>query len=234
MVSRGARAKPRSSVTSAQPFQRRPGRSGLTWSIVTGDTPPQSSMPASSSTPKSSDRLGGACRWMSGGSTSRAAATVQSVLVGRARLAARCMAVSGLGRKFWTITSCTWPCRACDAAIASRASSRSDRVSPMPTRMPVVNGMASWPAASSVARRRSGCLVRRAGVAFEVGAQALEHHALRRRHRAQHGQLVGRRARRRWRGGAAPSRRAPARTWRRGRPRSSRSPCSASQVDAAG
>ena len=42
--------------------------------------------------------------------------------------------------------------------MASSAAMRSARSSPMPTRMPVVNGMASSPAASSVARRRSGVL----------------------------------------------------------------------------
>ena len=68
------------------------------------------------------------------------------------------MAVPGLGRKFWTITSCTWPWRRWLAAMASSASSRSARVSPMPTRIPVVKGMASSPAASRVASRRSGVL----------------------------------------------------------------------------
>ncbi len=42
--------------------------------------------------------------------------------------------------------------------MASSASMRSARVSPMPTRMPVVNGMASSPADSRVATRRSGVL----------------------------------------------------------------------------
>ena len=42
--------------------------------------------------------------------------------------------------------------------MASSASTRSARVSPMPTRMPVVNGMASSPAASRVASLRSGVL----------------------------------------------------------------------------
>ena len=39
------------------------GRSGLTWSGVSGETPPQSSTPARSSSPSSveSDRFGGAC-----------------------------------------------------------------------------------------------------------------------------------------------------------------------------
>ena len=36
---------------------------------------------------------------------------------------------------------------------------RSSGVSPMPTRIPVVNGIFSLPAASIVARRTSGCLV---------------------------------------------------------------------------
>ena len=69
------------------------------------------------------------------------------------------MAVPGLGRKFWTITSWTWPWRRWAAAMAASASSRSARVSPIPTRIPVVNGMASSPAASRVASRRAGSLV---------------------------------------------------------------------------
>ena len=42
--------------------------------------------------------------------------------------------------------------------MARRAASWSARVSPMPTRMPVVKGMASSPAKSRVARRRAGTL----------------------------------------------------------------------------
>ena len=68
------------------------------------------------------------------------------------------MAVPDLGRKFWTMTSWTWPCRRCDAAMASRAAIRSLRSSPIPIRIPVVNGMESCPAASRVASRRAGCL----------------------------------------------------------------------------
>ncbi len=71
---------------------------------------------------------------------------------------ARNMVVPGFGRKFCTITSCTWPWRAWDAAIARSAASWSVRSSPMPTRIPVVNGMASSPAASRVASRRAGSL----------------------------------------------------------------------------
>ena len=42
--------------------------------------------------------------------------------------------------------------------MAASASRRSARVSPMPTRMPVVKGMASSPADSRVANRRDGVL----------------------------------------------------------------------------
>ena len=84
----------------------------------------------------------------------------------------RCMAVPGLGRKFWTMTSCTWPWRAWLAAMASRASTRSARSSPMPTRIPVVKGMAElarpppgWPAGgrASCPARPDGPPGRRAG-----------------------------------------------------------------------
>ncbi len=156
-VRRGASVKPRASVTSRSRSRSGQGRSGLTWSAVTGDTPPQSSMPASSSTPKSSDRFGGACRWIDGGSTSRAAAMVHRNSSGGHAAALR-IPVSSLGRKFWMITSCTWPCRSWLAAIARSPSRRSWRSSPMPTSSPVVNGIWSSPAASSVARRRAGSL----------------------------------------------------------------------------
>jgi hypothetical protein len=106
---------------------------------VTGETPPQSSMPASRSTPEVVDRLGGAWRWTSAGRISRARAMASRNVVGRAGGAVH--EVPGLGRKFWTITSCTWPWRACAGAMASSASMRSARDSPMPTRMPVVNGI---------------------------------------------------------------------------------------------
>ena len=92
----------------------------------------------------------------------------------------RCMPVPGLGRKFWTITSCTWPWRAWLSAMASRARTRSIGSSPMPTRMPVVNGMAELAGGlegGEAARRR---LVGRAAVALEVVAERLDHHPLRR------------------------------------------------------
>ena len=69
-----------------------------------------------------------------------------------------CMPVRGFGKKFCTITSCTCPYFVCDAAIASSASMRSSRVSPMPTKIPVVNGMFNSPAHCNVSRRRCGSL----------------------------------------------------------------------------
>ena len=65
---------PRASVTSRRRSIEGHGLSGLTWSAVTGDTPPQSSIPASMSPPKSSERFGGAWRWMSDGRIKRATA----------------------------------------------------------------------------------------------------------------------------------------------------------------
>ena len=73
--------------------------------------------------------------------------------------------------------------------MASRASNRSSRVSPMPTRIPVVNGMASSPAASRVARRRSGSLSGDPSWAG-YGGQRLQHHPLGRGDHPERGQLV--------------------------------------------
>ncbi len=64
----------------------------------------------------------------------------------------------GFALKFWTITSWMWPCSRCRAAIASSASIRSARVSPIPIRIPVVNGIASSPASRIVSRRAAGRL----------------------------------------------------------------------------
>ena len=48
-MSRGASSSPRLSLAARSSSSSGHGASGLTWSIVTGETPPQSSMPASSS-----------------------------------------------------------------------------------------------------------------------------------------------------------------------------------------
>ncbi len=68
------------------------------------------------------------------------------------------MAVSGLARKFWTMTSWIAPKRVAAARRAKIVSDRSSRSSPMPTRSPVVNGTESRPASSSTRRRTSGSL----------------------------------------------------------------------------
>ncbi len=81
------------------------GRSGFTWSGVSGETPPQSSMPAPMrSAYSASTRFGGA--WMRADgprmcrATAMAAASSSSSASGIPRIA-----VSGLARKFCTMTS---------------------------------------------------------------------------------------------------------------------------------
>ena len=66
--------------------------------------------------------------------------------------------VPGFARKFCTITSWMWPCRSSRSRMASSDSTRSRRVSPIPMRIPVVNGTASSPARASVASLTSGSL----------------------------------------------------------------------------
>ena len=131
----------------------------------------------------------------------------------------------GLGRKFWTMTSWTWPKRACEAAMACRAASWPARSSPMPTRIPVVKGMCSSPAASSVARRRAGSLSGALRWASRSVGQRLDHHALAGRDRAQLRPARRGRGRRHWRGGGGRS--PPGRGGRRGRgsPPSRRTRC---------
>ena len=82
-------ALPRAAVVAASRSICGHGRSGLTWSGVIGETPPQSLMPASRSRSRcvSSDRLGGACTLTCGPITIRATAT-----------AARNVSSDGLGR----------------------------------------------------------------------------------------------------------------------------------------
>ncbi len=68
------------------------------------------------------------------------------------------MRVPGFARKFWTMTSWMCPCSSPSAFSARRASIRSSRVSPIPMRIPLVNGIASSPASRIVSRRRAGTL----------------------------------------------------------------------------
>ncbi len=68
------------------------------------------------------------------------------------------IAVSGLARKFCTMTSCSPPYRRPTARSANTVSARSTRVSPIPTSSPEVNGTDSRPASSSTRSRTSGSL----------------------------------------------------------------------------
>ena len=125
---------------------------------------------------------------MAGPNTRRATAIVQA-WSSRVGSGAPLMRVPGLARKFWTITSWMCPCRSCTSRIASSASMRSARVSPMPIRMPVVNGdtRASRRLERGQAHRRD--LVGRAEVRAAPPRQplggGLQHDALRHRHLAQ-------------------------------------------------
>ena len=108
-AARAARSRS-SAVRSRSRSSEGQGRSGLTWSGVSGETPPQSSTPASSSARHSarSTRLGGAWTRALGPSTSRVTA-MAARYSSRPRSSACRIAVSGLARKFWTITSWTAP-----------------------------------------------------------------------------------------------------------------------------
>ena len=100
------------------------------------------------------------------------------------------MAVPGLGRKFWTMTSCTWPWRAWEAATARSAASCAGPV------VADADQDAGGEGDGQLARRLQRgqparrLLVGRAAVRRQVVAQRLEHHPLAGRHLAQPGQLV--------------------------------------------
>ena len=66
--------------------------------------------------------------------------------------------VSGLARKFCTITSWMPPYSRATPRIANTDSARSASVSPMPSRIPVVNGTLLRPASSSTRSRTAGSL----------------------------------------------------------------------------
>ncbi len=157
-MSRSRRVNPASADRAASSSIAGQGRSGLTWSAVTGDTPPQSSMPARSMSANSSPtRFGGACSRIFGPSTSLAVAIV-AARSSRSASGSFAIAVSGFARKFWTIVSWTCPCARAAARIANSDSARSTRVSPIPMRMPVVNGTPTRPASVSVRSRTAGSL----------------------------------------------------------------------------
>ena len=94
------------------------------------------------------------------------------------------------------MTSCTCPCSSPSAFSASSASIRSSRVSPIPMRIPLVNGIASSPASRIVSSRRAGSLVRRGPVRAALRAEPLrgrlEHDPHRGRDRPQRLELGAR------------------------------------------
>ena len=136
-------------------------------------------MPASSSTPKSSLRFGGACRWTSGGRISRAAATAQRYSSG-GHGGASCIAVPGFGRKFWTITSCTWPWRACDCRDGLERGDDVGAVLADADEDPGRERDGELAGGLERGEPALGRLVGRAAVAVEVGIERLDHHPLRR------------------------------------------------------
>src|ERR671921_206656 len=71
------------------------------------------------------------------------------------------------------MTSWRWPNSACASASASSEAIRSSTVSPMPTRIPLVNGTLSSPAALIVASPPAGCYL---GV--DLGLLARQHEQL--------------------------------------------------------
>ena len=86
--------------------------------------------------------------------------------------------------------------RSCRSRIASSASMRSSRVSPMPIRMPVVNGTFSSPASRIVSSRTAGCLSGEPKCAPPFSHSRslvdLQHDALADGDRAQAGDLLAR------------------------------------------
>ena len=104
--------------------------------------------------------------------------------------------VSGLARKFWTMTSWIWPCSACRSQIASSASIRSSRVSPMPIRIPVSERNLQFAGQTQGLqpdrRKFVGRTVVNAALPAEPLAGRLQHDALTGRHLPQAGDLLAR------------------------------------------
>ena len=148
-------------------------------------------MPASSRTPKSSDRLGGACRWTSGGRIRRARA-MASRYSGSGQGGARCMAVPVLGQEVLDDDLL-------DVAVAPvRRRDRLEGVDPVRSGLADADQDAGGERDAQLTRGLQrgqpapGCLVRGTPVAAQARVERLDHHPLRRRHGAQQGQLVGR------------------------------------------
>ena len=134
------------------------GASGLTWSIVTGDTPPQSLMPASRRRGNPSyEQIGRRldvhvrAEQRTGGRDGPGMLLERRL---RMRRASSCRAWRGSsGRSPPGLAVALVHSR-----IASSASMRSARVSPMPIRIPVVNGTRARPRPRRVSSRTAGAL----------------------------------------------------------------------------
>ena len=150
-ANRSDSCSPDSVVPRRQVVDLRPGALGFTWSGVTGETPPHARGEQRRDR-DGSQRFGRAWRVTDGPQDTRAGGCAVARYSSTPRSGSLRIAVSSLARKFWTITSWTDPYVRAMRRSAKRASPCSDTVSPIPTRMPVVNGM---PAASSSTRRRS-------------------------------------------------------------------------------
>ena len=166
MVSRSRRVKPAPAESPASASICGHGRSGLTWSgrdrrhptpVVDAGPQQQPDLVGARLAIARASRFGGAWIRASGPSTSRATATVAARSANSASGVDR-IAVSGLARKFWMITSWMWPYSRPMRRIACRDSARSASVSPMPMRMPVVNGTPTRPASASTRSRTAGSL----------------------------------------------------------------------------
>ena len=183
------------------------GCSGEMWSPL-ADRPPRSVAPSSTSGSHQSERFGGIWTPTSGISR-RALAHERAHVVQRdlafaqrgsgERLAVRVGAlrlVGDLGRLGAVVARVGHEVledHLLEVAVLARAPRPAPRaparappaLSPMPTRIPLVNGILSSPAARIVSSRRSGCLVGRALVHDQVRVHRLEHQPLRGGHLAQ-------------------------------------------------
>ena len=183
------------------------------WSPL-ADSPPRSVAPAATSSGHQSARLGGT--WMPTPGSSRCASAIRRFMsssetgvahVGRSRCGPVAepgapvllrRRLGDLGRLLPVVALVRDEVLEDDLLqVAGRTRrapraprSRSSSVSPMPTRIPLVNGIFSSPAARMRVEPRLGVLGRRALVGDEVGVDRLQHQPLRGGHLAQARQVL--------------------------------------------